>query len=248
MAEQIASDEWMSIDEYDISGNIANFDFERMAALEAFVTFPDATVVSPVGTIYERNLGGVEAAKAAPSGFLDMGVSYLGLKAAFEGASPIITKGEGRALGSDVTMFVGRAGSFTYGGPVGKVIPISGQISSDGRVTPGALYEFGAKTTTTAGTSRTTVAVTAGKVRVLHVHVVAISGTTPTLDVIYETSALGNYTDAITRHTFTQFTPSYLKERAEKTAAVSDLNGRFSWTIGGTGSPSFLVRMSEGVR
>lgn len=247
MAEQIASDEWMALDEYDISGNIGDFGFERMAALEAFVTFPDAAVVSPVGTIYERNLGGTESAKVAPSGFLDMGVSYLGLKAAFEG-SPIITKGEGRALGSDVTMFVGRAGVFSYGGPIGKVIPISGQISSDGRVTPGTLYEFGAKTTTTDGTSRTTVAVTAGKVRVLHIHVVAISGTAPTLDVIFETSALGDYTDAVTRHTFTQFTGAYLKERAVKTDLVSDLNGRFSWTIGGTDSPSFLVRMCEGVR
>lgn len=247
MAEQIALDEWMALDEYDISGNIGNFGFERMVALEAFVTFPDPTVTAPVGTIYERNLGGVESAKVAPAGFLDMGVSYLGLKAAFEG-SPIITKGEGRALGSDVTMFVGRAGSFNYGGPVGKVVPITGQISSDGRVTPGALYEFGAKTTTADGTSRTTLAVTAGKVRVLHVHVVTLSGTAPTLDVIYETSALGDYTDAITRHTFTQFTGAYLKERAVKTDAVSDLNGRFSWTIGGTGSPSFLVRMSEGVR
>lgn len=247
MAEQIASDEWMSIDEYDISGNIADFGFERMVALEPLLTFPGPTVGSPVGTLYERNLGGVESVKSAINGFLDMTGSYLGLKAAFE-SSPIVTKGDGRALGSDVTMFVGKSGSLNYGGAVGKLIPISGQIAGDGRITPGALYEFGSKTTSTSGTSRTTIAVTTGKVRVLHVHVVALSGTSPTLTVIYETSASGDYTDAITRHTFTQFTTSYLKERAEKTGIVSDLNGRFKWTIGGTGSPSFLVRMSEGVR
>jgi len=78
--------------------------------------------------------------------------------------------------------------------------------------------------------------------------IAAVSGTSPTLDVVYETSVIGDYTDAVTRHTFTQFTPSYLKERAIKTATVSDTNGRFRWTIGGTGSPSFLVRMCEGVR
>lgn len=176
-----------------------------------------------------------------------MDVSYLGLKAAFEGL-PIITKGEGRALGSDVTMFIGKGGTFNYGGAVGKTVPISAQIASDGRVTPGQLYEYGPKTTTTNGTSRTTSAVTAGKVRVLHVHVVALSGTSPTLTAIYETSAIGDYTDKITRHTFTQFTSAYRKERAVKTDIVSDPNGRFSWTIGGTDSPSFLVRMSEGVR
>jgi len=248
VAEQIAYDEFLAIDGYDISGSATNFGFERDVALEPITTFPLPTDTS--GSLpFERNLVGLESAKIAYAGLLDMLTNFVGLTAAFGGPSPIVTKGEGRALGSDVTMFVGKSGMFKYGGvPVGKVIPCTANIVSDGVVTPGKLYEFGAKTSTLAGTSRSTLAVTSGKARYLHVHIVALSGTTPTLTVIYETSAIGDYSDAVTRHTFTQFNTTYLKERAVKTGLVSDLNGRFSWTIGGTGSPSFLVRMCEGVR
>lgn len=246
MAEQIAYDEWMAIGPYDISGCVSNFGFERMVDLEEVTTFPGPTVVSPAGPVYTRRLPGVESAKSSIAGYLDMTVSHPALSAAFA-ASPIITYGTGRALGSMVYMFNGKEGTMNYGGPVGKVIPITAEIMNDGVVTPGALYEFGPKTATGNGTSRTTLAVTTGKARYLHVHVVAISGTSsPSITVIYETSAIGDYTDAVTRHTFGAMT-TIDEERAVKTAAVSDLNGRFRWTISGT-DPSFLVRMSEGVR
>lgn len=247
MAEQIAYDEWLCVDEYDISGSATNFGTMRSNALKQIVTFPDPTVVV-AGPPFERNLVGIESAKIGYAGFLDMLTNFVGLKAAFESSTAIVTKGEGRALGSDVLMFIGKEGSFVYGGAIGEVVPVTAEIMSDGVVVSGSLFEFGPKTTTTDGTSRTVAAVTAGKSRYLHVVVADVSGTNPTLDVIYETSALGDYTDAVTRHTFTQFTPSYLKERAVKTDVVSDLNGRFAWTIGGTDSPSFLVRMCEGVR
>lgn len=244
MAEQITSAEWMCVDQYDISGCSSNFGFERMVDLKETMSFLDPTLSS--GLIYKRRLPGPESSKSSVAGYLDMAISHPALSAAFA-AQPTLTYGLDRALGSQVYMFLGREGTFNYGGAVGEIVPITGELSSDGIVMPGALFEFGAKTATGNGTSRTVTAVTTGKTRVIHVHIVALSGTaTPTITVIFETSALGNYTDAVTRWTSAAFT-AVGKERAVLTSAVSDTNGRFRWTISGT-NPSFLVRMSEGVR
>lgn len=245
MAEQIAYDEFLCIDQYDISGVSANFGSERTADLKEFVCFPDPTITS-ASPPYKKRLSGPESAKLSVAGYLDTAVNLAAANAALN-ASPIITYGIGRALGSQVQLYVAKESGFQHGGQVGEVIPISMEIASDGVIVAGALFEFGAKTATGNGTSRTVTAVTTGKSRYLHVHVISVSGTgTPTLTVIYETSAVGDYTDAVTRHTFTDFTAAGV-QRAVKTAAVSDTNGRFRWTISGT-NPSFLVRMSEGVR
>lgn len=244
MAEQITSAEWMCVDQYDISGCSSNFGFERMVELEEAMSFLDPTLTS--GLIYKRRIPGVESAKSSVAGYLDMAISHPALSAAFA-AQPTLTYGQARALGSQVYMLLGREGTLNYGGAVGKIVPISGELSSDGLIMPGTLFEFGAKTATGNGTTRTVTAVTTGKTRVIHVHIVALSGTvTPTITVIFETSALGDYTDAVTRWTSAAFT-AVGKERAVLTSAVSDTNGRFRWTISGT-NPSFLVRMSEGVR
>lgn len=247
MAEQITSAEWMCVDQYDISGCSSNFGFERMVDLEEAMSFLDPTLTS--GLIYKRRIPGAESAKSSIAGYLDMAISHPALSAAFA-AQPTLTYGLDRALGSQVYMFLGREGTLNYGGQVSKIVPVAGELSSDGLVMPGALFEFGAKTATGNGTSRTVAAVTTGKTRVIHVHIVAISGTaTPTITIIFETSALGDYTDAVTRWTSAAFT-DVGKERAvipSTVSEVSDTNGRFRWTISGT-NPSFLVRMSEGVR
>lgn len=251
MAEQIAFDEWLVVDGYDISGVSSNFGTAREVDLQEFTCFPDPEVVS-ASAPYRKRLPGAESAMVSVAGYLDPLVNLAAANAAFA-LSPVVSKGAGRALGSEVLMFVGKEGTMMYGGEVGAVIPLSADINSDGMVVAGKLFEFGAVTATGNGTSRTVSAVTTGKVRVLHVHVVAASGTsTPTITLIYETSALGDYSDAVTRHTFAAFTDADVAagtayERAVKTAAVSDTNGRFRWTITGT-DPRFLIRLSEGVR
>jgi hypothetical protein len=243
MAEAISTQESMCVDGFDISGVSSNFGMERSVALKECVTFPaptDTTTTYP----YKRRHAGPESAMAAVTGYLDQAVNGDAFKAALAG-SPIVTWMQGRALGSLATMLVGRESKFLIGGPVGELIPANGTFESDGAVADGQLYEFGTKTATGNGTSRTTSAITTGKSRYLHVHVVATT-LSPNLVVIYETSAIGDYTDAVTRHTFTAFTTAYLVERAIKTAAVSDTHGRFRWTFTGTGS--IAVRMVEGVR
>lgn len=242
MAEQIAYAEWCAIDRYDVSGVSSSFGAEASATLEECVTFPDATVTAP-GVPYKRRHVGDESFQLSIAGYLDIAVNYPAFNSSL-GASPVTTWGAGRALGSLVTMFVGKESKFVQGGAVAKLIPLTGDLMSDGLFMNGVLYEFGDKSATGTGTAQTTTAVAAGMNRVLHVHVVATT-LSPTLTVTYETSEIGDFSDAVTRHTFTQFTSSYLVERAVKTSTVSDTHGRFKWTYGGTGT--LTVRMSEGV-
>lgn len=245
MAEQVAYDEWLCTDQYDISGVSSSFGFERMVELKEFTCFP-ASDVTTATLPYKKRLPGPESAKASVTGYLDMTLNHPAISAAF-GASPIITKGDGRALGSTLYMFVGKNGMFSYGGAVGEVVPLTAELTSDGVVTPGNLFEFGSKTATGNGTSRTILAVTSGKSRYLHAHVISVAGTSsPTLTLVFETSAIGDYTDAVTRHTFTDFTAAGV-QRAVISTAVSDTNGRFRWTISGT-DPVFVVRLGHGVR
>lgn len=257
MSEQIARSEWCCLDRYDISGQAENFGFKRSLALQESTTFPDPSITSDTAPIYTKRLTGAESAMLDFTGTLD--TSLLGNLEAFKSAfsasvstSFIVTKGEGRALGSFVHMFKGRDGVINYGGPVGNIIPVTANIMNDGPVTMGRLYEFGTKSATGNGTSRTTTAVAAGMVRTIHIHVLSVAGTsTPGITVIYETSAIGNYSDAVTRWTSSAVTAANIAtlgaQRAYLTATVSDTNGRFRWTITGT-TPAFVVRFSEGVR
>jgi len=245
VAEQISIAEWLCVNEFDVSGVSSNFGLERTADLEEFTCFAPPSDTAPTA-IFKKRLAGVESCKVSNAGYLDMGINLPAAKAAL-GTSPIISKGDNRTLGSGVYMFVGKESSFSDGGEVGKVIPFSMELLSDGIVTYGSLFEFGSKTATGNGTSRTMPAVIAGKSLYLHAHVISVSGTsTPTLTLIYETSAIGDYSDAITKHTFTDFTAAGV-QRAIKTPAISDLNHRFRWVISGT-NPIFVVRLVAGVR
>lgn len=244
MSEQIAYDEWLSIDGYDISGVSSNFGFEVTNDLKDVLCFPAPTITSAT-VPYRKRLPGPVSGKNSIAGYLDTDVNLPAFEAAF-GGSPIVSYGSGRALGSRVWMYVGKQGTMQHGGAVGEVIPITAEIMSDGAVVPGDLFEFSAKTATLNGTTRTISAVTTGKARYINTHVVAVSGTTPSMTVVFETSVIGDYTDAITRWTSSAFTTTGV-QRAAITTAVGDLNGRFRWTISGT-NPSFLVRFSHGVK
>jgi hypothetical protein len=69
----------------------------------------------------------------------------------------------------------------------------------------------------------------------LYLDVTAVTGTTPTLDVIYEVSdPQGNW---YTHTSLTQATAT-TTERKVATAPIG-VNGRISWTIAGTDTPTF---------
>jgi hypothetical protein len=120
-------------------------------------------------------------------------------------------------------------------------------LMSTGTVTPGKVFEFGSKTATADGTTREIGAVLAAQNLHLHAHIISVTGTNPTFDLIYETSSIGDYSDAVTRHSFAQVIEAS-SERAVVAGPITDTHGRFAWTIGGTATPTFLVRLLAGIR
>jgi hypothetical protein len=244
MPEQIATGEWLCFDEFDVSGLSDNFGSKRTVAEETWTPFQGPTEDATV-PLLPRRLLGVESMTLSTTGQLDAAVNLAAAEAALARGSAIVTKGDGRALGDQVYMFVGRAGGdFVYGGAVGKVIPFSAMVGSDGIVTVGQLFEFGSKSSTAPGTSRTMPVVTTGMSLYLHLHVVAKTGS-GSMVFVYETSLIGDYTDAVVKYTSPSIS-TVDKKRAVVSSANSDTHHRWRMTL--TGSGTFLVRLAAGVR
>lgn len=245
MAEQIATEEGLCVNEFDLSGISSNFGGSRSADIKEKVCFPGPDQGAGSRPTKSR-LVGPQSIKLDVAGYLDAEINLAAAEAALSTYS-VATYLSARALGSRVYMFEGAQSNHEFGGQVGEIIPMTLNMSNNGAIYPGNLYEYSAGTLISAtgnGTSRTITAVTLGKSRCLHIHVVASTGTAA-LVVIWETSVIGDYSDAITKHTFATITaPAVGYERAIKTATDSDTNGRFRWTVTGTGT--FRVRFSEG--
>lgn len=77
-------------------------------------------------------------------------------------------------------------------------------------------------------------------------HVTAVDGTSPTFDAVLESDDNAGFTSPTTRATFTQVT-GITSEMVEYAATETDDYYRITYTIGGTGSPSFTVAVSIGI-
>lgn len=244
MASQVSINEWAALDKYDISGQVSNFASQRMVALNPCTTFPPATSGTQT-RVYKQQLPGAEDAKMSIAGYLDTATAAA-IDALFAGIFTV-TKGDGRDPGDTCLMYQAIEAGTSTGGPVGMPVPFTADIESTGPVCPGFVYTFGTITATGNSATRTPPALSVGKSRTLHAHVITVGGTgSPTLTLTYETSAIGDFSDAVTRVTFSNFTAAGV-QRVVDTGITTDTNGRFKWVISGT-TPSFLVRFCEGVR
>jgi hypothetical protein len=245
--EQISTDEWLCVDQFDLSGVSNTFGSKRMIAAEESLCYLPPEQTS--GTLYPKRFNGVESMEINNAGYLDAAINLAAAKAALE-AQPIVTKGDGRALGSTCYLWLGQAGSMEYGGAIGKLAAFALELKSDRIVTPAVVFEFGSKTTTQTGTSRVMPTAAAGQSLYMHVHVVAVTGTLPTMALVEESSAIGDFTDAVAHGSFATVTstPTTWRQRVVVPGPITDTNHRFRWTVGGSGSPSFLVRLALGIR
>lgn len=103
-----------------------------------------------------------------------------------------------------------------------------------------------AKTTTGTGTARQLGAVSATQKVYGALHVIAVSGTSPTLDVIVQSDNASNFPSATSRLSFAQKT-AVGSEWLTAAGAITDDWWRVSFTISGT-NPSFTFVVSTGIR
>ena len=137
--------------------------------------------------------------------------------------------------------------------------PIQGSVgelamcSTDSTVTNGPLVRGKlihpssvARTSSSTGTGRQLGAVIAGKSLYAALHVISVSGTSPTLDVIVQSDDNAGFTTPTTRVTFSQ-TGVVGAQWGSVAGAVTDEYWRISYTIGGSDTPTFAFAVTAGI-
>lgn len=247
MSEQINRDAFLCLDGYDSSGLWSQLPFKWSQEIKEWICFKPSTA-GPTDALTRKRLPGAESAELSVSGYLDFIDNYAQAVATLGAANPVTTFGIGRSPGSPVFLFVAAQGEFSFGGQAGEVVPFATDLKSDGIVVRGQLFTYQQVIATGSSSSLQLGAVALGKSLYLHAHVGSVpAGTSPSLAVILESSAIGDFSDAVTRATLTSFTTRG-RQRVIIPGPITDPYYRFSWTIGGTGSPSFLTRLAAGIR
>lgn len=153
------------------------------------------------------------------------------------------------ADGSKAYTFKGISLGFVHGGDVGDVsmTTLTGRQSGS-PVVRGRLLHPGstARTSSSTGTGRQLGAVAAGKSLYASLHVLTVSGTSPTLDVKVQSDDNGSFTSATDRITFTQANAKG-GQWSSVAGAITDDYWRISYTIGGSATPTFAFAVVAGV-
>ncbi|MEU9654842.1 hypothetical protein [Streptomyces chartreusis] len=144
-----------------------------------------------------------------------------------------------------------RAMRSEYGalGAVGDIAPWKGKASSTWPLVRGQVAHnpATARTSSGNGTDATLGAVAAGQRLYASLHVLSVSGTTPTLDVVIESDVDSAYASPITQLTFSQANAISAEALRTDGTAITDTHFRARWTIGGT-TPSFLFAVAFGIK
>lgn len=117
---------------------------------------------------------------------------------------------------------------------------------SDGPMVRGLVLhpKAAARTSSGTGTGRQLGAVASGQTLYAALHVLAVSGTSPTLDVIVQSDNASNFPSPTSRITFSQATTT-TSAWGSAAGAITDDWFRVSYTIGGT-NPSFTFVVTCG--
>lgn len=142
--------------------------------------------------------------------------------------------------------FEGVKGQYQPGGSVGDLLPFTINASGAGDIIRGTIMGTGAKTSTGTGTARELGEVLATQKVYASIHVIAASGTLPTLDLIIQSDDAAGMASPINRITFDQMT-GVGAQFDSLAGAITDDFWRISYTIGGT-NPSFTIVVVIGIK
>lgn len=141
----------------------------------------------------------------------------------------------------------GQVMDYKPGGSVGKVLPWSAALKGNWPFVRGlVLHPQGtARTSTGTGTGFQIGAVGAAQRMYACLHVLSVSGTTPSITVSLQSSVDNTFSSPTTRITFAADT-GLDGQALSLLGAVTDQWWRAAWTISGT-APSFLFAVSAGI-
>jgi hypothetical protein len=248
MSSQILSNAKLWLDGYDLSGDV------NALAIRYGAEIKDATPVSAVSRV---RLPGLRAFGFAHEGFWNGGVGNvddalfqrLGLANTVMSVSASALFGGAGAEGeiADTGQVVEAA--YSPGAKIGDVLAFSvaGEAGA-GPLVRGTVCLNGTKTVTGSGSVFQLGAVSAAQKLYAALHVLApVAGVTPTLNVKVQSAALVGFGSPTDRITFAQAVALGAQWGAPAAGAITDQFYRVTWTIGGTGSPSFPFVVVVGI-
>lgn len=240
MADFVLKSQVILIGSHDLSGRINAVALDAGADALDNTTFGDTT---------RSFMAGLKTASLAVEGFMDLTdhdlLMFGNIGAAKFPASVLVGPNEGDySYGMEAL-----AEEYKFFGEVGEMAPFSAvaQTGDGAGLIRGTLMHNAARASTANGTARQLGAVSATQKVYAAMHVLAASGTTPTLDVIVQSDNAEGFPSAANRITFAQKTAIGSEWAAPVAGAITDDWWRLSWTIGGSG-PSFTFAVWIGIQ
>ena len=187
---------------------------------------------------------GMQAISGAVSGFWDAGTGGIdgNLWGKLNTASQVLSVSPVGTIGSSVYACKSMHMQYNFGGQIGDLLPFSAAFRGQGVASvKGTILEISQKTLTGNGTGRQLTDVDAGQYLYGGMHIVAVTGTNPTLDVIIQSDNAITFDTPTTRLTFTQASAVGAQWLTPVAGAIADDYWRASYTIGGTDTPTFTV-------
>jgi hypothetical protein len=150
------------------------------------------------------------------------------------------------ANGGQAFFFKAMKSSYTLGASVGELLGFGAEASTTGPMIRGLLLYQGTVTATGTSTKYVLGARSATQVLWSALHITAVSGTSPTLDVVVQSDANSGAGGEVDQITFTQAN-AVGSQMLSDTGAVTDTYYRISYTVGGTGTPTFSFAVVAGI-
>lgn len=229
---------------FDISGDL------NKVLLNYGADAKDKTTFGTGGTRIHQ--GGLKNADFSMGGLMQEDTEAVG-KVIFDrvGVSDVLLSAvpEGNTYGDVAYFFKALKAQFSPGGSVGELYAFNASAKASGHQplvrgrleVPRAVYDA---TGASAGSQLGLVA--AGKRIYVALHVFAVEGTSPTLDVVLESDNASNFASATSRIAMTQATDVTSELKSLAGAIATDDYWRITYTLGGT-DPSFDFAVAIGV-
>ena len=233
MGEHVLNDAALYFDGFDFTGKSNAVALEYGVELQDITTFADSS---------RRRLAGLKTVRVSHAGNWEGGDGNIddALFARIGIADkPLSIVPAGATEGNRAFSFLSALGEYTPAGAIGDVFAfqVTGEASGADLVA-GTLMHNAARTATGNGTARQLGAVSATQKLYATLHVLAASGSSPTLDVTVERDDAEGFLSALTPITFAQATAIGSEWATPIAGAITDDWWRIAWTIGGV-SPSF---------
>lgn len=241
---QVLTDAKLYVAGFDVSGDMNALALTYSAEMKDATTFGNSTRV---------NAGGLKSIVAQHEGLWasngtddpdDVFFSRIGTA-----DIPVTICPTTGADGEVAFLFRAVHSEYTPGAEVGELYAFTVSMQgADGAplVRGKVLQPAGAETASADGTGRELGAVAADETLYGSLHVLAASGTTPTLNVIVQSDADNTFASPLTRLTFAQKT-AIGSDWQTVAGAITDTWYRVSFTIGGT-NPSFSFVVAVGIK